>query len=114
MAFDFEKFRQIALFVAPLVLPAFGVNPALTNLIVHGVTLAEAAANGSPKTGAQKKALALEAVQTGLQIVNEAKPGAVDVEQASSAVSDSIDAVIKAVNLAKNVPVKAAGTATTL
>lgn len=114
MSFDFNKFKQIALFVTPLVLPAFGVDPALTNLIVHGVTLAEDAANGSPKTGAQKKALALEAVQTGLQIVNQAKPGAVDVDQASTAVSDSIDAVIKAINLAKNIPVKAAGTTTTL
>lgn len=106
MKFDLNKFKQIALFVTPLVLPAFGVDPNLTNLIVHGVVLAETAANGEPKTGAQKKALALEAVQTGLNIVNQAKPGSVDVDQASTAVSDGIDAVIKAVNLAKNIPVK--------
>lgn len=106
MKFDLTKFKQIALFVTPLVLPAFGVDPALTNLIVHGVTVAETAFTGEPKSGAQKKALALEAVQTGLAIVNQAKPGSVNVAEATGAVSDSIDAVIKAVNLAKNIPVK--------
>lgn len=108
MKFDFDKFKQLALFLTPLILPAFGVDQTLTNLIVHGVTLAESAANGDPKTGAQKKAIALEAVQTGLGIVNQVKPGTVDAAEANEAVSDSIDAVIKAINLAKHVPVKPA------
>lgn len=106
MTFSLEKFKQIALFVTPLILPAFGVDPTLTNLIVHGITVAETALDGAPKSGAQKKALALEAVNTGLSIVNQAKPGAVDVSQGSAAVSGAIDAVIQAINFGQNIPVK--------
>lgn len=108
MKFDLDKFKQLALFLTPLILPAFGVDQTLTNLVVHGVMLAETAANGDPKTGAQKKAIALDAVETGLGIVNKVKPGSVDIPQASEATSEAIDAVIKAINLAKNVPVKQA------
>lgn len=105
MAFNLDKFKQLALFLTPLVLPAFGVDPALTNLIVHGVTLAETAANGNPKTGAEKKAIALDAIKTGLDAVNAARPGTVNVGEVLDAANDGIDSTLKAIKAAKNVPV---------
>lgn len=103
---NWKKFEQAVLFAAPLILPAVGVPAEAVNLVVHGVLVAEHAANGDPKTGAQKKAIALDAIETGLKVVNEAKPGTVDVAQVLDAASDGIDATIKAVNAAHNIPVR--------
>lgn len=102
---DWHKFSQIARFVAPLVLPVLGVPPGVTNLVVNGISVAEAAGSAGGKSGAEKKQIAMDAVVTGLNAVNVAHPGTVDVPQVMEAVSDGIDATVKAVNAAQNIPV---------
>jgi hypothetical protein len=104
MHFDFRKFTQAALFVAPILLPAFGVPAEAINIVVHGVLVAEHAANGSPKSGADKKAIALDAIKTGLEAVNAARPGSVNVDEVLSAADGGIDATVKGINAAKNIP----------
>lgn len=104
MHFDFRKFTQAALFVAPMVLPAFGVPAEVVNTVVHGILVAEHAGNGDPKVKGEKKAIALEAIKVGLEAVNEAKPGTVNVDEVLAAADGGIDATIKGINAAKNIP----------
>ena len=104
MAFSWSKFQQAVMFTAPLVLPAFGVPAPLVNLAIHGVLVAEAAANGSPKTGEEKKAIALQVVQDGIGAVNAARPGTLNSDELMGAVSEGIDATISAVKAAKDIP----------
>lgn len=103
---NWKKFEQAVFFVAPLVLPAFGVPPAAVNIVSHGILVAESISNGEPKTGAEKKAIALDATKTGLDAVNLAHPGTVDTAQVMDAVSDGIDATVKAVKASENIPVR--------
>lgn len=106
MHFDLKKFEQAALFVAPLVLQSFGVPAEVVNLTIHGIIVAEHAANGDPKTGAEKKAIALEVVKTGLDAVNAARPNTVDVTQLLGAVNGGIDATVAGIHAAHNIPVR--------
>lgn len=108
MGWDWRKFGQIVQVVAPITLGLAGVPPIITNLVVHGIQVAEQASEdtGVPKTGAEKKSIAMDAVVTGLNAVNAAKPGTVDVAELTNVVSAGIDETIAAVNAAKNIPVK--------
>lgn len=104
---DWKAFGQRAMFLAPILLPTLGVPAELINLVVHGVIVAEQAAHDHgdvPKTGAEKKEVAMELVKTGLKAVNAAKPGTVDETQLLDAVSNGIDATVKGINAAKNIP----------
>jgi hypothetical protein len=102
-----ERFTQVAQVLAPAALTLAGVPAGVIPLVVHGITVAEDAANGHPMTGEQKKALALDVVQTGLAAVNVASGKAVfDVGEVSHVVSQGIDTAVAAVNAAQNVPVK--------
>lgn len=103
MGFDWKAFAKIAELVAPIVLSASGVPVAIIPLAVHGIQLAETV--GADKTGPEKKAIALDAVVTGLNGVNAVKPGAVDVAQLTDVVSNGIDETVAAINAAKNIPV---------
>lgn len=105
MHFDLTKFEQVAKFVAPLVLPIFGVPSAVTNLVVNGITIAQAATADGPKTNEEQKAIAMSAVQQGLEAVNIAHPGTVNVAEVMDATSDGIDATVKAIKAAKDIPV---------
>lgn len=109
MHFDLGKFITVAEFITPLVLPAFGVPPAVTNLVIHGITVAQTidARSQTGMSGAEKKAVAMDIVTTGLNAVNAAKPGTIDVPELTGAVSDGIDVTIKAIKAAKDIPVHA-------
>lgn len=105
MGFSWGAFEKIAELVAPIVLSAAGVPAPLVPLVVHGIQLAESAGNGAVKSGADKKAIAMDAILTGLNGVNTAKPGTVDVGQLTAVISSGIDDTVAAVNAAKNIPV---------
>lgn len=105
MHFDLKKFVTVLKFVAPLVLPAAGVPAGAVDVVVHGIAVAESISNGDPKTGAEKKAIALDAIKTGLDAVNEARPGTVNVGEVLDAANDGIDSTLKAIKAAKNVPI---------
>lgn len=105
MGFSWAAFAKITELVAPIALQAAGVPVGLVPLVVHGIQLAENTANGIPKTGAEKKAIALDAVVTGLNGVNAAKPGTVNVDELTSVVSNGIDVAVSAVNAAKDIPI---------
>lgn len=105
MSFDWKKFARLAEVMAPIIMQASGVPPQFVALAVNGIQVAEAATSGGPKTGAEKKQIAMEAVTLGLQAVNAAKPGTVDIPQLTSVVSDGIDLTVRAVNAGKNIPV---------
>lgn len=102
--FNLGMFKQALLFTAPILLPAFGVPGAVVNLGIHAILTAEQASQGEPKSGAEKKAIALEIVRTGLEGVNAAKPGTVNVGEVMAAVDGGIDATIAGIKAAKNVP----------
>lgn len=110
MSFDWRKFAQIVEVVAPITLAAAGVPSQFTSLVVHGVQIAQAAEQegAGPKTGSEKKSIAMDIITTGLSAVNAVKPGTVDVSQLTSVISSGIDDTIAAVKAAKNIPVKPA------
>lgn len=115
MKFDFKKFATLVSQLGPIILPAAGVPPALTGLIIHGITVAEQIPGAS---GSEKKAHVTELVKTGAEGVNAATGHpTVDAAQVSGAVSQGIDAVITTVKTIQNIPVKdaplAAGAGTT-
>lgn len=104
MTFNWRKFQQIAEFVAPLVLGVSGVPANVTALVVHSITLAQQIGDRKKLSGAEKKALAMDAVATGLAAVNTAKPGAVNVDELTAVVSDGIDLTIAAIHAAQKMP----------
>lgn len=106
MNWDWRKFEQIALAVAPIALGAAGVPPVFTNLVTHAVVVAQAIGDGSQKTGADKKVIAMAIVTDGLNAVNAAKPGTLDVAQLSDVISGGIDETVSAITAAKNIPLK--------
>jgi hypothetical protein len=99
MKFNLSKFLKIANVVIGPVLMASGVPTALIPIVQHGITAAElASANrATPLTGAEKKALVVDAVATGIAAVNTIKPGAVDPTVAPL-VDDAIDVTIATIN----------------
>jgi hypothetical protein len=103
MGFNLGAFLKIAELVAGPALAAAGVPPALIPIVMHGITIAESAANpdGSPKSGAEKKAIALDAVETGIAGINAVKPGAVDPEVVHL-VSGGIDTTVGVINVIKS------------
>lgn len=104
MGFNWRAFEKVAELVAGPILVASGVPPSLVPLVVHGIQIAEASTNGDPKTGAEKKAIAMDAVQTGLSAINSAKPGTVDTATLTDVVSSGIDVAIKAIKAGGNIP----------
>lgn len=107
MKFDLKKFAAAVTQLAPVLLPLAGVPPELTNLVTHGIIVAEHLPGAS---GPSKKAYVQDLVVTGAQGVNAAAGKVVvDPAQVGGAVSQGIDAVISAVDLAHNIPVHAAG-----
>lgn len=107
MGFSWSAFAAIGKLVAPIILASVGVPPALTPLILHGIELAELAGHhDSHVTGAQKKAIAMDAISTGLAAVNAAKPGTVDTAAVTGLVSQGIDLTVAAINEGKNIPVQ--------
>lgn len=107
MHIDLQRFKTIAEFLAPLIMNSIGVKPEVVTLVTHAINVAEAvgSTSGTALTGPEKKALAMDIVTTGLNAVNLARPGTVDVDQMTGAVSDGIDATVEAINAAKNIPV---------
>lgn len=103
MHFDLKKFASLVSQLGPIVLPMAGVPPALTGLIVHGITIAEAMPG---KSGAEKRAYVQELVRTGAEGINTAagKP-TVDANQLASTVGVGIDAVLDTIKTVKNIPV---------
>ncbi len=116
MNWDWKKFAEIAEAVAPIALGAAGVPPMLTGLVIHAVTIAQAAGQdtGTPKTGAEKKIIAMAIVSDGLNAVNAAKPGTLDIAQLTDVVSVGIDETVNAVKAAQNIPMKPAAPALTI
>lgn len=106
MHFDLKKFAAAVTQLAPILLPIAGVPPELTNLVTHGIVVAQHLPGAD---GPTKKAYVQDLVLTGAQGVNAAAGKVVvDPAQVSGAVSQGIDAVISAVELAHNIPVKSA------
>jgi hypothetical protein len=110
MGFSWRKFIEIAQIVGPAALTVAGVPAAVIPLVVHGITIAEETAakrdTDGKMTGQEKKALAMDVVQTGLSAVNAtASKQLIDVDQISHVVSQGIDTTIEAINAAHNIPV---------
>lgn len=80
MHFNLNQFLKISNRVAGPVLGALGVPPGVIIIAQHAIDDAEiaSAAREVPLTGAEKKALVLDAVATGIAGANAAKPGSVD------------------------------------
>ena len=104
MSFNLSAFAKLSELFAPIILAAAG-KPELAPLVVHGIQIAEVAGASGDKTGADKKAIAMDAVQTGLEAVNAARPGTVNVDQLAVVVSNGIDETVAAINAAKNIPI---------
>lgn len=90
-----EQIAPIALSVIP------GVPPVLIPLVVHGIQTAEAIPGA---TGAQKKAAALDLVNTGIASTNAAAGKQVIDPTAINAVGEGIDTVVGVVNLINGKP----------
>jgi len=106
MSFDFSGFFKILELVAPSVAAAAGVPPFLVPLVAHGIQIAEKATESNPTiTGADKKAIALDAVATGIAGINAVKPGTVD-PNVTAVVDEGIDAVVGAINAVQKKPIK--------
>lgn len=105
MHFDIKKFATLVSQLGPIVLPLAGVPPALSGLIVHGITVAEAMPG---KSGAEKKAYVQELVRTGAEGLNIAagKP-TIDAAELASTVGLGIDAVLDTIKTVKHIPVTA-------
>jgi hypothetical protein len=101
---DWRKFVKIAELVGPIALAAAGVPPTATALVIHGVQIAEQIGQAKGLSGAEKKAIAMDAVTTGLAAVNVAKPGTINIPELSGVVSDGIDLTVKAIQAGKNIP----------
>lgn len=104
MRFDWRKFAKVAELVGPLALAAAGVPPTATALVIHGIQIAEQVGEAKGLSGAQKKAIAMDAVTTGLAAVNAAKPGTINVSELTGVVSDGIDLTVKAIQAGKHIP----------
>ena len=92
--------------VAGPVLAAVGVPAVLIPIIQHGILDAEiaSAARPTPFTGAEKKALVLDALATGIAGANAAKPGAID-PAVTGLVDKGIDVVVGTVNAINRKPI---------
>lgn len=103
MGFDLHKFLEIAKILVAPALAAAGVPPGIIPAIQHGIEIAETARNadGTAKTGAEKKAIALDSAATAIQAINAVKPGAVDPSLVG-VVDQGIDAAVGAVNAVKS------------
>lgn len=106
MNFNLSAFLKVAELVAGPALMAFGVPPILVPLAVHGIQLAESSttSDGTPKSGAEKKAIALDAVATGIAGINAVKPGSVDPDMVK-VVDEGIDAAVGAIHAVQKKPI---------
>lgn len=104
MAVNLQQFGQTAAILAPIVLSALG-QPQLASLVQQAIQTAEQAFQKQPKTGAEKKALALQFVHEGLQALEVVKPGTLEGEQEEieATVSEAIDVVVAAINIAETI-----------
>ena len=101
MKMHWKKFGRILKAVAPIVLAAAGVPPRLIPLVEHAIVLAES----KPGTGAEKKALALDAIRTGIAAAEIGAGRPVVDPGVTAIVSDGIDVAVRAVNAAKGLPI---------
>ena len=90
-----HTFLSVLKAIAGPILQLSGVPPQLAPLVQHGIELAES----HPGTGAEKKAIALDAVATGVAGVNAVKPGTIDGAAVTAVVDQGIDMVVGTVNL---------------
>lgn len=97
----FRDFLTVMKFLAAPALLAVGVPAALVPVVMHGLELAEV----SHGTGAEKKALALDTVRTGIAAVNAVRPGTLDANIVS-VVDDGIDATVGAINAITKRPIR--------
>ena len=102
----FSKFINAAEYVLSPTLMAVGVRPILVPIIMHGMKIAETSLNddGSPKSGAQKKALVLDAVSTGITGINTVKPNTVDPDVVK-VVDEGIDTAVGVINAITKKPI---------
>ena len=101
MGFDWRAFAAIGKLIAPAILAASHVPPALIPLVMHGIELAE---TDPGKTGAEKKAFVLEAVATGVAGINAVKPGLIN-PQWPALVGTGIDLTVNTINAVRRQPV---------
>lgn len=102
MGFNFKSFLLSLAQVAPFAMQAAGVPEPLIPVATHAIALAEIAGSVKGLDGPGKKAYAMDAVNTGIQLTNAIKP--VIPDTALDAVSTGIDATLKAIKVAQSIP----------
>lgn len=81
--------------LAPVVTTGVRDLAILTPFIIHGIQIAEAAG----VEGDQKLGIAIDEVQNGIAALNAVRPGTVDPELATSALTSVISAIVDMANL---------------
>jgi hypothetical protein len=99
MNLSFLKKLKVLGPVALMLIP--GAQP-FAPLILGAIELAE----HTGESGQDKRLIGRQAVELGADAANTAHPGAVDKEQAVAVYESTVDAVVKAVKLSGNIPVK--------
>lgn len=83
--------------IAPIIFPLIpGFPTQLTPYVVKGIQTAE---SFQGKTGAEKLAIAVDSVNTGVAAINAVKPGSVNAEAINAAVVNGINTVIAIQNV---------------
>ena len=98
---DWKKFGHLVEQLAPIALAVTGVPPVLVPIVVHGIQVAEELGG----TGTEKKASAIDLVNTAILGTNIAAGKQVVDPNAIHAVSNGIDTVVGVVNLINKRPV---------
>ena len=98
---DWKTFGRLVEQLAPIALAVTGVPPVLVPIVVHGIQAAEQLGG----SGAEKKASAIDLVNTAILGTNLAAGKQVVDPNAIHAVSNGIDAVVGVVNLINKHPV---------
>lgn len=97
MKIDLGKFLEAAQVIAPYALQLAGVPVGLIPLVQYGISNAEAFYSDTDKTGADKKAFALNQIANGLDAVSVAHPNQITGplrNEILASVSQGIDATI--------------------
>lgn len=99
MKISLNAFLKVANVIVGPILAATGVPTALIPIVQHGIQDAEIASakRDVPLTGAEKKALVLDSLATGIAGANAAKPGSVD-PNVTILVSRGIDLTVDTIN----------------
>jgi hypothetical protein len=115
MHFNLSAFLKVANLVVGPVLAASGVPTALIPIVQHGLADAELASSNRdvPLTGAEKKAIVMDAVATGIAGVNTVKPNAISSDVVPT-VSQGIDVAVSTINIVNKAKTGAAPVVPTL